>query len=327
MKNVKIGSFEVPVVALGAFAIGGGEWWGDNDDRESIHTLRMAVDMGVGLIDTAPVYGQGHSEEVVGKALKGIRDKVRISTKCGLVWDREGAFQTEVDGKTIRRNLKADSIMWEVEQSLRRLQTDHIDVYITHWQSVPEFPVPVEETMGALLKLKEQGKILAIGCSNMTPEILDEYMKFGQVDLIQEKFSILDQGKWNTFRPQCEKYGITFQPYAPLEKGILAGKFTEGYVPEPGSSRAGKPWFKPENLKIALDMIEAWKPLMEKYDATPTRLTIAWTAALADNISVLCGARKESQLLDNVKGGEVNLSKEDFDWMAALAEKAIAARQ
>lgn len=326
MKNVKIGSFEVPVVALGTWAIGGGPAWGDNDDRESIDTIRKAVDMGVELIDTAPVYGFGHSEEVVGKALKGIRDKVRISTKCGLVWEREGAVQFEEDGLTIRRNLKADTIVWELEQSLRRLQTDHIDVYITHWQSLPEFPVPVEETMGALLKLKEQGKILAIGCSNMTPELLDEYLKVGKVDLIQEKFSILTQDNWSRFGRQCSEHGIVFQPYSPLEMGILTGKITADYVPAAGTARTMQPWFQKENLKVAVDMVESWKPLTEKYDATPTQLAIAWTAALADNISVLCGARKESQLMDNVKGGDVNLSKEDFDFMAAQAEKAIAAK-
>ncbi len=225
MEKMRIGDVAVTKLALGAWAIGGGLWWGDNDDKESEATIREAVDCGIELIDTAPAYGFGHSEEVVGRALSGIRDRVKISTKCGIVWgDTEGSFYFTLGDKTVRRNLSAASIMREAENSLRRLNTDHIDLYITHWQSVPPFITPVEETMSALLKLKEQGKILGIGISNATPDILNEYLACGKVDLVQEKFSILDRAAYLSFEDICKDKDVVFQAYSPMELGLLTGK-------------------------------------------------------------------------------------------------------
>ncbi len=167
---------ETSVVAFGAWAVGGW-WWGGADDSESIDAIRKALDLGITFIDTAPVYGLGHSEEVVGKAIKGRRDEVVLATKCGLVWhtDRGSHFFDEA-GRGVRRYLGAESIRYEVEQSLRRLQTDVIDLYQTHWQDAT---TPIEETMGALLELKREGKIRAIGVSNATVEEMDEYRKAG----------------------------------------------------------------------------------------------------------------------------------------------------
>ncbi|MDR3225116.1 MAG: aldo/keto reductase [Clostridiales Family XIII bacterium] len=323
MKTTKIGSFETSTVALGTWAIGGGHWWGDNDDQTSIDAIRKAVESGINLIDTAPPYGFGHSEEVVGKATADIRDKVRIATKCGLVWDTdEGAYFFEAEGRTVRRNLSESSIIKQLETSLRRLQTDHLDLYITHWQSVPEFPTPIEETMGALLKLKEQGKILAIGISNATPEILEEYLKYGKVDLIQEKYSMISPKGKAAYGDLLDKNNIVFQPYASLETGLLTGKIKADYVAEPTSARDENPWFKKENLKTAVEMMDKWQPLAEKYDATYAQLAIAWEAAQG-NISVLCGARTIAQVLDNVKGGDIDLSPEDIKIISDAAEVAI----
>ena len=161
------------VVSLGTWAVGGGTWWGDNEDKTSIRTIQEAIDCGINLIDTAPVYGFGHSEEVVGKAIHDRRDKVLISTKCGLWWhSNEGSPFFSKDGHNVTRNLTANAIQQEVDFSLKRLNTDYIDIYFTHWQSTPPCQTSIEETMSALLDLKKAGKIIAIGASNKTWEIV-----------------------------------------------------------------------------------------------------------------------------------------------------------
>ena len=325
MLTTKIGDFETSRIALGAWAIGGGSWWGDNDDKESIEAVRASVDGGVTLIDTAPAYGFGHSEVVLGKALVGIRDKVRISTKAGLVWDTdEGAWFFEKEGYTMRRNLSKKSIMKEAEDSLKRMNTDRIDIYFTHWPCLPEFPTPVGETMEALLKLKEQGKILAIGVSNTSPENLGEYFKYGKVDLIQEKSSILSRSSMDALGEITKANDIVFQPYSPLESGLLTGKLGRDYVAQEGSARAINAWFEPKRFAAALDMLDLWQPLCEKYDATTGQLAIAWMAALGDRMSVLCGARTVEQALSNVKSAQIELSDEDIGLMSKTAEDVIA---
>lgn len=310
------------VVALGTWAIGGGSWWGQNDDNESIKTIQAAISQGVNLIDTAPVYGFGHSEEVVGKAIKDRRSQVLVSTKCGLRWtDQEGSYYFSRDGKVVYKNVSRRAIRDDVEMSLKRLGTDYIDIYFTHWQSVEPFVVPVSETMTALEELKKEGKIRAIGASNVTGEHIEEYIKYGKLDIIQEKYSIIDRRIEKELLPLAKKHQITLQAYSPLEQGLLTGKMTKDYVPEAGNARAGKKWYQPQNLAKVVDMLEDWQDLCKKYECTPTHLVIAWLIAQGENINVLCGARKIEQLEDNIKGADIILATEDIKRMreAALA--------
>ena len=176
MQNINIGKsgISVPFLGMGTWAIGGGAWWGDNDDALSVKAIQTAVEQGIQWIDTAPIYGLYHSEEVVGEAMKHIdRDKVVLSTKCGLEWRHESPILHKVvDGVQVYRDLSAKSIIEDVEDSLRRLHTDHLDVLYTHWQS-PDFGLyPLEATVEAMMKLKDQGKIRAIGASNVTSDII-----------------------------------------------------------------------------------------------------------------------------------------------------------
>ncbi len=321
---MRLGNLEVTKYALGTWAIGGGPWWGNNDDLESIRTIQKAVEEGISLIDTAPAYGFGHSEEMVGKALAGMRDKVYISTKCGLVWDERGGSEFfRMEGKTVCRNLSKESIQKEAEDSLKRLNTDHIDVYITHWQSVEPSFTPIEETMGALLQLKEQGKILAIGASNIEPAQLEEYLKYGPVDLVQEKFSILDRKKHNELRGICEKNKVVFQAYSPMELGLLTGRIADDYVPPQGAARDGKHWFRPENIAKVNAMLRGWKPLEEKYNVNLAPLAVAWVAAQADYVNVLCGARTMPQLIDNLHAVGLELESADVQEMTRKADEVI----
>lgn len=323
MRYQEIGKsgLKASVVSLGTWAIGGGSWWGENDDAQSIATIREAVDQGINLIDTAPVYGFGHSEEVVGKAVKGIRDKVLISTKCGLRWkDQVGSYYFSRDGREVYKNISARAIRDDVEDSLKRLKTDYIDIYFTHWQCVEPFIVPIEETMIELCKLKQEGKIRAIGASNVTVNHIEEYVRYGQLDIIQEKYSILDRRIEAELLPKAKEHKITFQAYSPLEQGILTGKIKRDYVPEEGSARQGKKWYRPDMLTQAVEMVEGWNELCEKYNCTPTNLAIAWIAAQGENINVLCGARKLEQLEDNVKGGDIILEVADVEMMRQAVE-------
>lgn len=318
MKYMKIGKSDIEVskIALGTWAIGGGSWWGDNDDMESIKTIHAALDLGINFVDTAPVYGMGHSEEVVGKAIADRRNKVILSTKCGLMFDRtEGSYYFSRDGKDVYKNLSKGAIIDSVEQSLRRLNTDYIDILYTHWQAVEPFLVPVEETMEALMTLKKQGKIRAIGGSNMSSWHIEEYIKYGELDIIQEKYSLIDKRVEKEILPCSTQHGVAFQAYSPLEQGLLTGKIRKDFIPEPGSSREGKKWYKPENLPKIVDGVDSWKNLCDKYNCTYGNLAIAWVAAQNPLVNVLCGARKVEQITDNAKAGDIILAPEDIEQM------------
>lgn len=325
MRSMKIGKsgVEASVVGIGAWAIGGDSMWGASDDAESIRTIHRARELGVTLLDTAPAYGLGHSEEVVGKALAGRRSDYILSTKCGLRWDgKEGALMMERDGVRIVRNSRPDSIAEEIETSLKRLQTDYIDIYIVHWQELPEFPCPIVETLGYLTKLKEQGKIRAIGASNLSDAQFLEYVEAGQLDLIQEKYSLLDRGVGDRLFGLCDQHGVTFQAYSPLERGVLSGKITDASQVHMGVARSRIKWFQPENLPKIIALTEKWAPLCKKYGCSMTQLVIGWTAAQGNgrNVNVLCGARKLDQIEDNARGGDVVLDAADIATMRRDAE-------
>lgn len=218
MENLNIGrsGIEVPFLGMGTWAIGGGSWWGDNDDALSVKAIQTAVEQGIRWIDTAPIYGLYHSETVVGEALKHIdRDKVVLSTKCGLEWRHETpVLHKVVDGTAVYRDLSAQSIIEDVEDSLRRLGTDHLDVLYTHWQSPDLGLYPLEETVEAMMKLKEQGKIRAIGASNVTADLIRGYCRYGQLDVIQEKYSLLTRRIEKQFLPTCRELGVSVQAYS-----------------------------------------------------------------------------------------------------------------
>lgn len=317
---------ESSALALGCWAIGGGEWWGDNDDKMSVDTILRGMELGINWIDTARVYGFGHSEEVVGKALKAAgRHNLLVSTKCGIQWyDGGGELHFTKEGHEVRRDLSPKAIRRDLELSLKTLQTDYIDIYYTHWQCMTYGLVPVEETMGELLKMKQEGKIRAIGASNVNLQVMRDYVAAGQLDVIQEKLSILDRKPEAELLPFCEEHGITLQTYSPIEQGLLAGRASDEYVPQKGEVRDGKVWWKPENIRRANRMLAGWKDLTEKYNCTLANLCIRWNSMLSPNINVLCGARKLSQIEDTAKSMDVPLSREDFLRMKMDADEAIA---
>lgn len=327
MQTRKIGKSDIITSALsmGAWAIGGGTWWGDNDDAISIKTIHKSLDSGVNWIDTAPVYGFGHSEDVIGKALKGRRDKAIISTKCGNQWyTQNGSYRFSRDGHDVYLDLSPQGIRRDLEYSLRRLDTDYIDIYFTHRQSTNPELMPVEETMYELMKMKKEGKIRAIGASNVSIHHLTEYVKYGQLDVIQEKYSMLDPAIGIDLLPFCANHGITFQAFSPIERGLLAGKIPSGYKPKPGDARENKKWWLPQNIDIANEMLLKWEDLTLKYNCSLANLIINWTIMQSDHINVLFGARKLEHIEDNVNSTGFILEPADVERMSLDAKEAIA---
>ncbi|MCC9605840.1 aldo/keto reductase [Blastopirellula sp. JC732] len=329
MKTRPLGQsgIEASVVAFGAWAIGG--WtWGGADEKESIAAIHAFLDAGGNLIDTAPVYGFGASEEVVGKAIADRRDKVVLATKCSMRWDLsdEQVKRAKKRFSTTRQNVDwsgekteesfdvyiysgRDGIRQEVERSLKRLQTDVIDLYQTHWQLDA---TPIEERMGALEELKKEGKIRAIGVSNATPEQMDEYRKYGQLDSDQEKYSMLDRGMESTNLAKCASDNIAFLAYSPLAQGLLTGKITPEREYAEGDQRLFKERFKPDNVRQVLAMLEPMQAIAARHQISLSQLTMAWTLAQRGCSHVLCGARTPQQAIDNAGAGSVELSGEEL---------------
>lgn len=305
------------VVALGTWVAGGGAVWGENpDDEESIRTIHAALDKGINLIDTAPVYGFGRSERIVGLAIKGRRDRVIVATKCGLWWEDERGSDFRVfDGKPIRRLLRPDTIRIELENSLRRLGTDYIDLYQTHWQAIEPDKTPIAETMGCLMELKREGKIRAIGVSNVTLEVLKEYVSCGSITSNQPRYSMLYRDIEKDILPWSIEHNIATLAYMPLEQGLLTGKIGIDRVFGTGESRSNynwNPWFKPENRTRVLAMLDGWSDLTKKYNCTLAQLVIAWTIARPGVTHALCGARMVSQTEENAGAGKIEIESEDI---------------
>lgn len=324
MKKIKLGKSDIEIsqIGLGTWAIGGGPaWGGDKDTTECINTIQEAPRLGINLIDTAPAYNFGNSEKIVGEAIKNIkREDIVIITKCGIVWKREGSLFNKVGDVQLYKNLTKESIREEIEESLNRLGVDYIDVYMTHWQSVEPFFTPIKETMEELNKLKEEGLIKAIGAANATPEHIKEYVKYGQLDIVQGKYSVLDREIERDLIPICKENHIILQAYSPLEQGLLTGTFGKDYVPV--GAQCNKKWFQPDKMQKAMDMMEQWKPLCEKYNCSIPTLALAWIIAQGDFISVLNGASTVDQIRENAKAMELKISKEDLVFMRELAEEA-----
>ncbi|OAP38279.1 aldo/keto reductase [Sinorhizobium glycinis] len=306
-------------VGLGTWAIGG--WmWGGTDEAESNAAIHASLEAGVTLIDTAPAYGLGRAEEIVGKAIAGRRDKAVIATKCGLVWHtKRGNHFFDQDSKPVHRYLGRDSIIHEVEQSLRRLGTDHIDLYITHWQDAT---TPIEETVAALEDLKRAGKIRAIGASNVNRSELKQYIETGSLDAIQERFSMIDREIEADLLPLTVANGVSTLSYSSLALGLLSGAIGPERVFSGDDQRKDNPRFSVANRQKARDFAETTRAVAERHGASVAQTVIAWTLKQPGVTFALCGARNPAQALDNARAGTLRLSAED---MAAI-ETAVSAK-
>jgi len=316
---------EASVVGLGTWVTGGGAMWNGVDDSESERAISVALDEGVNLIDTAPAYGWGHSETVVGQVIRGRRDKVVLATKCGMWWeDNRGSFHFSFDGHDTYISLRPDTLAIEIENSLRRLGTDYIDLYQCHWPAKEPENTPIADTMAMLMKFKEQGKIRAIGVSNVSVAQLEEYSTKGDLASDQFRYSILFRAPEADVLPWCAKNNVATLTYMSLEQGLLTGKVGMDRVFDPNEFRSNEDWnawFKLVNRPKVLQMLEGWKGLTEKYSCTLAQLVIAWTAVQHGVTHVLCGARTAAQAEMNAAAGAIVLEAAD---VAKMRNDAIA---
>ncbi|BBG31054.1 aldo/keto reductase [Zymobacter palmae] len=273
-------------IALGTWAIGGSSW-GGTDDKQSIATVQSAIDRGITCIDTAPVYGCGHSEELVGKALKegGRRDKTIIASKCGLNWKTDG---------TVFRDASPARLAQEIDDSLRRLQTDHIDIYQLHW---PDSTVPIEESAEALRKIRESGKVRAIGVSNFNPEQVKAFEKVCPITTHQPPYNLFERDIEKDLLPTLIEQNIGTLTYGALCRGLLSGKIDRNRTFSGDDLRNSDPKFQPPRFEQYLNAVKELDAFaLVNYDRTVLHLALRWLLDQKGVSIALWGARRPDQL-------------------------------
>jgi methylglyoxal reductase len=320
-REIGASGIHASVVGLGTWAIGG--WmWGGTEERQSIAAIEAAIDEGVSLIDTAPAYGQGLAEEIVGKAIRGKRDRVVLATKCGLVWHTgNGNHFFDYEGRPVHRYLGRDSIIFEVEQSLRRLQTDHIDHYITHWQDPT---TPIAETMETLQLLKAQGKIGSIGASNVSLRDLEAYVAAGQLDAVQEEYSMVKRDVEKTLLPLCVRHDVSALSYSSLALGLLSGNIGPDRTFAGDDQRKSDPRFSMANREKVARLMRSIEPIAQAHAATKAQIVIAWTIRQPGITFALCGARNPQQAKENAQAGRIDLSDQEVETISEAAANHLA---
>lgn len=301
----------VSAISFGAWAIGG--WmWGGTERKDAVAAIRASYDEGVTTIDTAPIYGQGLSEEIVGEATAGIpRDKIQILTKFGMRWDdTKGvhAFSsTDASGKPIEiyKYAGKESIVKECEDSLRRLRTDYIDLYQIHW---PDNSTPIDETMEALSRLLQQGKIRAAGVSNYSTAEMRIAEQTISLASNQVPYSMLERSIEKELVPYCIEHQKAIIAYSPLQRGLLTGKIKPGHKFSEGDHRPGTKFYQPENIQRVNDFLDKLRPLAADKNASLAQLVIRWTIEQPGITIALVGARDAAQAVQNAKAANVQLS-------------------
>ncbi len=303
MKQINLNNTDLKVspLTLGTWVFGG-DMWSGSQEQDSLDAVAAAIDLGFAMIDTAPIYGMGQTEKIVGRAIKGRRDKVTIATKCGLV----------KDGGRIRTDLSPESIYQEIDQSLSRLGIEQIDLYQCHW---PDPKTPLEKTMEALLKIRDQGKIRYIGVSNFDRPLLEEALKYAPVVTMQNQYSLLERGIEKGVLPSCREKGVGVICYGPLAGGILTGKYREPRHFAKGDARN---FFYKFYEGPAFEKVQA---LLEKMEGTGHPLSetaLNWVRQQNGVASVLVGCRNSEQVKKNAAALEWNLDETQLAELASF---------
>lgn len=324
LRQLKDSPVKVTPLAFGAWAIGG--WlWGGAEEKDSLRAIRASYDLGITSIDTAPVYGFGKSEELVGKAMQGVpRDRYQVLTKYGMNWTTpEGEFYFDTfdnTGKPLKvyRFSGAKRIMQDCEASLKRLKTDYIDLYQIHWS---DSTTPISETMGAVARLIEQGKVRAAGVCNYSAQQVEEAVKTVNIVSNQIPYSMVHRAIEKEEVPQALKTGIGILPYSPLQRGILTGKIKPDHKFNEGDSRASHRYYKPENIRRINGLLDRIKPIADAHNVSLSQLVINWTVHRPAMACVLVGARDESQVKDNAKALSFKLTDEEMKKITQAADE------
>ncbi|WP_294220197.1 aldo/keto reductase [uncultured Chryseobacterium sp.] len=317
-------NLEVSAITFGAWAAGG--WmWGSTDRNDAVEAIRASYDAGVTSIDTAPIYGQGTSEEIVGEAIKGIsRDKVQILTKFGMRWDlAKGDFAMHSknnDGQDIDvyKYAGRDSIIYECEQSLKRLRTDYIDLYQIHW---PDSTTPIDETFEAVSRLIEQGKVRFAGVCNYNSQQMEEAEKTLEIVSNQIPFSMVNRGIEEETVPYCIENNKSILAYSPLERGLLTGKITLGYKFQEGDHRASHKHFQPDFIEKTNALLDKVKPVAEQHHVSLGQLVLRWTIERPGITVALAGARNAEQAVQNAGAADIHLTAEEISTINDLVNQ------
>ena len=305
-------------IGLGTWAMGGGDWkfgWGPQDDELSVNAIHKAIDMGINWIDTAAIYGHGHAEEVVGKAIKGIRDQLFIATKCGRVW--------EGNSKEIGKSLRAHSIRKEVDNSLQRLGIDTIDLYQIHW---PQPDEEIEEGWATMAELVKKGKVRYVGVSNFNLSQLKRAQAIHPITSLQPPYSMFRREIEEDIVAYCRENQIGMIAYSPMQAGLLTGKFTaERAADLPDSDwRSRNPMFQNPQLDINLQAVKEMQLIADRKGISMAQLSLAWVLRLPEMTSAIVGARKASQIQETAQAGNMNLSSEEINEIENILKKREA---
>jgi len=308
MQTRRLGNSDLDITPLGfgAWAIGGGDWafaWGRQDDGDSLAAIREAIDLGINWIDTAPVYGLGHSEEMVGRALSGLREQPYIFTKCGRVWDER---------RQIGKRLTAASIRAECEASLRRLGIERIDLYQIHW---PEPDDQVEEGWTELARLKEEGKVRWIGVSNFSVSQMERAARIAPITSLQPPYSLLRREIEPEILPFCRGHGIGVLAYSPMASGLLTGTWSaarHASLPEDDWRKQKNPLFQEPHFSRNLRLAETLRDRGRGRLASPGAMAVAWVLANPAVTAAIVGARKPGQIGQIVRAAELQLAPDDL---------------
>jgi len=287
----KLGELEVSVIGYGAWGIGGAPFWRTEGDKKSIASIKKSFDLGINFFDTAPVYGFGHSEELIGKALKPVRDKVILATKCGLRWDKESL-------SSLRKDASRKSILEEVDLSLKRLDTDRIDLYQVHW---PDVETTQQETMETLLEIQGQGKIRCIGVSNYSAAQIKECIKYGKIVSLQPEYSLLAREIEKEAVPLCVENGIGIVAYSPLSSGVLTGKYDKDTKFKDWRSKGIIGTFTGEGFVENISKVDQLKEIASEEGKTCGQIAINWVLRQPGLATALVGVKNSAQVEENLK--------------------------
>jgi len=314
MKTRKLGSSSLEVSAIGLGCMGMSEFYGPSDQRASIETLHHAIDIGITFWDTAEIYGVGRNEELVGRALKGKRDKVVLATKFGVQRTPEGDF-IGLDGSS-------ENIKKACEGSLKRLNMDHIDLYYQHRMDPA---VPIEDTVGALAQLVEQGKVRHIGLSEAGPDTLRRASAVHPITALQTEYSLWSRDIEESILDACREQGIGIVPYSPLGRGFLSGAIKSPNDLDEDDWRRENPRFQGENFKKNLKLVARIEDLAKEKKCTASQLALAWLLAQGPDVVPIPGTRRKERLDENAGAVNVTLSSDELAHVDEVVPKDMAA--